>query len=95
MCLAGIAAPPGHAAEEANPACGMTICLSTDNLQAGGVACAMSLKEFFKIKVKKAGVVNVPKTIRKREKKLKSCEGARSSDIAQIMARYGALIDPL
>lgn len=81
--------------KKTNPACGMQICLSTDNLKNGGLPCVMSIKEFKKIKKyrKHAGVkvLDIPGTLKRRTDKLNSCEGSRKSDTAQIMSQYGLL----
>ena len=84
-------------AQQAQPspdddACGMVICLSTPDKNMGGVACAMAVKQFVKIKAKTAGVIDPIKTIKKRHDKLSSCKGARASDTELIMAQYGLLM---
>lgn len=75
-------------------ACQMQVCLSTSDMKAGGIGCNDAMKKFFKIKYKKHGYVDIPKTMKKRREKLESCEGAEAGDTEQIMARYGAIIDP-
>ena len=86
--------------QETDEACAMMICLSTDNLKLGGQPCVQAQRDFFEIvKYKKVGFKNklvpdIPKTIQRRRDRLKKCDGARSSDVEQIMAVYGPIIKP-
>jgi hypothetical protein len=94
----GVAATPEQAAEKANLACGVLICLSTDNIKSGGAACALSMGEFFEIveyhKVSGKTVPDFLDTAKERKKMLKKCEGASSSDINAVIATWGFVIKP-
>ena len=84
-----------HSDESANPACGMMICLSTDNLKRGGLPCVMMVKEWKKIKkyhsVAGVRVLDVPRSLKYRRDRLNSCRGGRRIDVEMIMAQYGML----
>jgi len=76
-------------------ACAIVVCLSTDNIKAGGLPCQTAKKDFFKIVSKRHGVIDVGKTIKKRTTRVEACEGARPADTARVIARYGHIINPL
>lgn len=75
--------------DDTNPACAMVICLSATG---GGEACQDAKDQFFDIVVKKHGKIKIGRTIAKRKDKLNSCDGAETSDVERIIARYGAII---
>lgn len=78
---------------EENKTCNMVLCLIGEiRDEDGGKACKNALKDFTKIKAYDGTGISIPKTIRKRYRKLKQCPGVDNKDIDQIITTYGAVI---